>query len=132
MTGLQAGRGPSAAGAWLIWVGRLRHPSASPSASLGAAAKTGRALEAAPFPVKVKFKIKITITTIKIKGKRTKPALSLPKGVSAPHELVKRKRAGFHHMTTLKFRGRRELAGLLTSRANASLLKTIPDDSRYG
>jgi hypothetical protein len=61
----------------------------------------------------------ITITTIKIKGKRTR--------VSAPHELVKRKRAGFHHMTTLKFRGRRELAGLFTSRANASLLKTIPD-----
>jgi hypothetical protein len=32
----------------------------------------------------------ITITTIKIKGKRTRE--------SAPHELVKRKRAGFHHL----------------------------------
>jgi hypothetical protein len=44
----------------------------------------------------------ITITTIKIKGKRTR--------VSAPHELVKRKRDGFHYMATLEFRGRRELA----------------------
>jgi len=61
----------------------------------------------------------ITITTVKIKGKRTR--------VCAPQELVKRKRAGFHHMTTLKFRGRRELAGLLSSRADASLLKTITD-----
>jgi hypothetical protein len=44
-------------------------------------------LNAVPFPVKIKIRSKFKIGTkskskIKVKGNRTKPALSLPKGVS--------------------------------------------------